>query len=214
MYRTMTVLAGMAALALAGCQTTGAPSTKEMQVSQELAPMPEPEAPRLGEVAIQQEGDGEEIRVEVTEITEDEVAFKDSTGCRWRRSRQYDLRFAPTVEWEGCSGSTGTRGIEGRSGDPVWPLEVGKSWSYSATGYTDSSWTSDTRCEVTGTARIETVGGQHDTYKVVCQSKWAKRTRYISPELGHTVRFEREALAGSATNREWELVRVEAPASS
>lgn len=207
-------LAATICLAVAACQTTPTPVTIETDVSAKLPPMEEPAEPMVGYTAVMRVADGSEIRIELVEVSEKTLAWRDSKGCEWSRSREYDWRFAPSIEWRNCRGSTGTRTIKGRTGDPVWPLEVGKRWRYQATGYTQNAWNADEGCEVAGTARIETVSGTHDTYKVVCTSQWARTTRYFSPELGDMVRYQREHLAGRASNAEGELIRIEKPAES
>lgn len=205
--------AAVAAMVLSACQT--GPTTQEMKTALELEPMEKPPSPELGEVIVSQNGEGEKYRTKVVSVTDDLITLENSEGCRYSYAREYIWQFAPTVRWENCSGSTGQRNIESRSGDKVWPLELGKSWEFEASGYTSGNrWNSDRRCEVEGTARIETVTGKHDTYKVVCRGKWATRTYYVSPDVGRTVRFQRERLRGSITNRESEFIRVERPKSS
>jgi poly(3-hydroxybutyrate) depolymerase len=211
--RYLAVLA--ACLAVAACQTTKAPqSVKETAVGVELPPMQEGEVPAVGYTAITQRPDGTQGKYEVVNVSDKTITWRNSEGCEWSQSREYARPFAPVVEWRNCDGSSGRATIEGRSGDPAWPLVVGKKWQYQATGYTGSGWDAGQECEVVGTVRITTVSGTHDTYKVVCTSKWARYTRYFSPALDAMVRYQRERLAGAATDDESELVRIEKPAGS
>lgn len=203
----------LVALALAACQTT-APAITGTAVDGKLPPMEEPDVPAVGTVTIIQRADGTQGRYEVAGVAEETITQRDSEGCEWTQSRAYARPFAPIVEWRNCDGSSGTTTIEGRSGDPEWPLVVGKRWRYRATGHTGSDWNAGQDCEVAGTVRITTVSGIQDTYKVVCTSKWARYTRYLSPALGAMVRYQREGLAGPVTDDESELVRVERPAGS
>jgi len=203
----------MAGVAVAGCANTGL-KTEEKTTKVEMSPMAEPPVDTVGTVHIWKNGDGETVRVEVVDANSERIVSERSNGCRYSRMRKYYTEFAPTIRWENCSSSSGSRKINGRSGDQVWPLKVGKTWSYDAQGSSDGNiWQSDRRCEVTKTAKIKTVSGTHDTFKVVCNSKWATQTWYISPKLGETVKFIRERKRGSVTNIEFELLRVESPAS-
>ncbi|WP_156907371.1 hypothetical protein [Thalassobaculum salexigens] len=202
-------------LATAACQTTNAPnSIEETAVGVELPLMEEGDEPTVGYAGIVERPDGTQSRFEVVSVDDNKIRWRNSEGCEWSQSRAYARPFAPAVEWRNCGGSSGTATIEGHSGDPEWPLVVGKRWRYDATGYTGSGWDAGQECEVVGTARITTVSGTHDTYKVVCTSKWAKYTRYFSPALDAMVRYERERLAGAATDDVSELVRIEKPAGS
>lgn len=145
------------------------------------------------------------------------VTREANTGCTWARDLSYGRFFSPTKSWEGCGGSTGYREFSGMSGDDIWPLEVGKAWSYAATGFSNGNgWDSGTGCEVTGTARVTVPAGSYDTYRVLCNSKWTKQTFYVSPEEGHPVKFsqERNDRRSSAAEYTWEYVRSEVAPTS
>ena len=199
---------------MTACQTTTAPTTASSERTVKLPPMSEPALESAGYATIVQVDGSKPGRHELVKVTPTRLVWQDANGCEWERSREYDRHFAPSVEWRNCNGSSGTLTIHGRSGDPEWPLELGKKWKYRATGHTQSGWSADEACEVVGTARIETVSGTHETYKVVCSSKWSRITRYYSPDLGVQVRYQRERLAGAVTDVEVEWVRRETAAES
>jgi hypothetical protein len=204
-----------ACFAFTACQTTKAPITTETSVGVKLPPMEKVEAPSVGYKVIVRQSDGTEGHYEVVAVSDTSLVWRNAEGCEWTQSREFARPFAPSLEWRNCDGSSGTTTIEGHSGDPEWPLRVGKRWRYRATGYTGTAaWDAGQACEVAATARITTVSGTHDTYTVVCTSKWAKYTRYFSPELGAMVRYQRARLAGSVTNDESEMIRVEKPTGS
>lgn len=203
-----------ACLVVAACQTTKAPTTAEAAAGLTLPPMEEAPERAVGYRVVVKRGDGTESWYELVGLTDKTRTWRNAEGCEWSQSRAYARPFAPAVAWRNCNGSSGTATIESHSGDPEWPLVVGKRWRYEATGYTGSGWDAGQECEVAGTVRITTVSGTHDTYKVVCTSKWAKYTRYFSPALGAQVRYQRERLAGAATDDESELIRIEKPAGS
>ena len=62
--------------------------------------------------------------------------------------------------------------------------------------------------------------GEYDTYKLVCEDEWIKRTYWISPKLGHSVAIKREHKTMGVAQANWfnieqsymmELVKIVAP---
>jgi len=73
--------------------------------------------------------DGNAGYMEKVAGTESHATYERSDGCRWTRPIR---GFAPATDWTNCP-STGKATIEFESGD-IWPLKVGKSFSYSIKG--------------------------------------------------------------------------------
>ena len=99
------------------------------------------------------------------------------------------MSFAPSLSWEGCGSDPGTQRVKLVKG-AVWPLKLDSAWSYSMDGgnVTGGSWSGNRDCKVIGTARIEVLGREHDTYKLVCDEPWGDKTYYISPTLQKIVK--------------------------
>lgn len=206
--------------ALAACETTTSSTEQTMAAEQpvesELAPMPNPGMPPVG-LTVYGKRNGEDRRSQVISLEGNIATSEDNTGCTWTQDLSYGRFFSPTKSWENCSGNAGYREFSGMSGDDIWPLEVGKAWSYDATGYSnDNGWASATGCEVTGTARVTVPAGSYDTYRVLCTSKWTKKVYYVSPEEGRPVKIsqERNDRRSRSSEYTWEYVRSEAAPTS
>lgn len=212
-YRVLAsvVLAGAI---VAGCKTTQQ-AEPEMKPQSEMQPMAEPEMRPVGTV-YHGLRDGEADVLRLVSRDSEALIYEKPDGCRFQRSVEHGSFFSPTVKWENCGGSTGGRNIESVSGEP-WPLEVGKTWSYDAEGWTGGDrWTSDTRCSVDGTARVKVPMGEFDTYKVICNTKWTQKVRYVAPDVGTTVKLvqSRNSAYSNAPEYTWVLERMEEPATS
>ena len=199
-------MVGAAGLALMSCQTTQ-PETS--QPVTRLAPMQKPN--RLPEGAvIHGVRNGTPSAIEVVKVDGNLTVGKRG-DCVFNHDWSHGY-FAPEVSWENCNGRSGRHIFHGKSGN-IWPLQVGKSETYRATGKTRNTWPAARTCEVEDQVRIKTHIGTHDTFKVVCRTKWATRTSYVSPKIGRTVKStKRKAHPESRTERvDWELTRVELP---
>jgi hypothetical protein len=181
-----------AVLLVAGCATV-----KELEVRAPLAPMPQPE---------HQPGYTEVTRYNGREMTSTLVA-QDATSRSWKRSDGCAATtprtgFGPALVWANCNGSTGssTAKLEGE----VWPLEVGKRWSYSYSGSNaaGSRWSGTRACVVNSTVRIATLTGEEeDTFKVTCRDHSSTYTYYVSPARKATVRYEQSDRTAGASPR-------------
>ena len=127
--------------------------------------------------------DGEPYAVTTTNVTDASETLEDSDGCTWTRPKEF---YAPSTEWANCGGRDGTASVS-LSGE-IFPLQVGKSWSYDVDG---GNWRTARDCEVEDAARVRTVIGENETFKIVCTDKWNTRTRYYAPKLGTSVFLER-----------------------
>lgn len=137
-----------------------------------------------------------------------------STGCSWTVPR---TGFAPATEWSSCSSADGTATVKGANTSGIYPLTVGKRWSYEVAGknVTGFPWSGERRCEVESQARVTVPMGTYDTYKVVCGDQWSVRTWYLAPEVDATVLFTRQAVKSDWSERyelkELTTQTVEAP---
>lgn len=166
--------------ALASCATV-----KELEVRAPLAPMPQPQL---------QPGYAEVTLYNGKEMTSTLVA-EDATTRNWKRSDGCSATtpksgFGPAYKWENCNGSTGT--VTSRLEGEIWPLAVGKTWSYTYSGSNarGATWSGTRSCAVRATARIVTPSGEEDTFKVACRDHDSTYTYYVSPARRATVRYE------------------------
>lgn len=118
------------------------------------------------------------------------ISLAQTDGCRFTRLHE---EFSPWLKWEDCffgSGEGTGKLIEGE----IWPLKVGARFVYEYTGKNQkgNSWQGKMECTVEGTTRISVPAGKFDTYRLVCDSRNARREWYIAPKLGTTVRFSRK----------------------
>jgi len=197
----------VAGVGLMSCQTTQ-PETS--QPVTRLAPMQKPSPTPKGAV-IHGIRNGTPTSTRVVKFDGKIRVLERANGCVYTRDLTHGY-FAPTASWENCNGSSGHTIFHGKSGN-IWPLQVGKSVKYRATGRTGSAWGATRTCKVEDQVRIKTHTGTHDTFKVVCRSEWATRVSYMSPKLGRAVKYsQRKAKPESRTTKvDWELTRIELP---
>ena len=181
-----TTLLSIAAAGLAGCVTTGEPEKVAAEVK--LAPMPKPVV-AVGDTwhALK---DGKEFKREIVAVNGDMMSARESDGCEFTAMA---WGFAPGATWSNCKPFTdGTQKITAAKGE-IWPLAVGKTFSYDVTGSNSAgnTWSGTRKCSVPETARITTVSGQYDAFKVVCEDPWTRRTWYVAPAAETTVHFTR-----------------------
>lgn len=201
-----TVVIG-AALTLAACETTqmksemtadGQPLWAELGAPETpLEPMPLPELAKVGDTRIIMRK-GEEQEVVVKAVSEDSITRQLSTGCQFTEiiSNNNLPAMGPSINWENCQGGSAGHAKVSVSNE-LFPLEIGKKVVYSINGEsTAGNWTgtwADRRvCIVSDQIRVQTPGGEYDTWKIICKDKNSKRVLYISPELGHAVVFKRK----------------------
>lgn len=154
-----------------------------------LAPMSEPEL-EVGHKWYALRDGRKYVQTLIAQTTETH-SWKDNEGCVWSSLRE---GFAPTLAWSNCVYSEGGVQSVVRQGQ-VWPLEVGRTWTYKFSGgdLHGNDWSGTRECEVQNTVRIGTVLGEHDTYKVVCTDLWNTRTWYVSPTLQSVVHYVRSS---------------------
>lgn len=210
--RGLAVLVVLAAWVLSGCAS--GPPLKEEAVKGALGPVPRPE--RAVGYKVVTLRDGKEEVSTLIEQTVDTETWLNSTGCRAVVLR---TGFAPALAFDNCEGETGTQTVKLLRGTP-YPLTLGGKWaySYSGTNSRGDQWSGQPSCEVAGTARVKTVSGEHDTYKVACEdttrSSKTFRTYYVSPELQASVLQDRYRVrywsgAPPPDRTKWELVKHE-----
>ena len=176
----------MGLITLASCA-----AVKELEVKTPLAPMPQPQL---------QVGYAEVILFNGKEMTSTLVA-EDATSRSWSRSDGCSATtpktgFGPAFSWANCNGSTGT-GNAKLEGD-IWPLEVGKSWTYTYSGANarGATWSGTRSCTVKTTVRIPTPAGDEDAFKIACRDHDSAHTYYVSPARKATVRYEQSRRDG------------------
>ena len=193
-----------AAFVLTACETTPemTPDGKTLltELGQPAAPMEAMQVPataRAGEKSVWFQK-GEEHETEVTKIDENSITLLNSAGCSYTdpvfSNNLHNL--SPSLEWENCTGGSSGHSKVTVDGE-LFPISLGTKVVYTVKGTsTAGNWTgnwSDRRvCKVSDQVRIETLGGEYDTWKIECKDKNNKRTYYISPELGHPVAFKRK----------------------
>lgn len=210
-----------AAMTLQGCANMGPPdaasAVDELELSESLAPAPRRDPPIEGTVwhGIGGEHGNVPTRWELVGVDANEYTFEDSGGCVWTLTSKYDgtYLFTDSIEWKDCSSTDGFRKIKGKEGT-LWPLEVGNTVEYEATGHSGGKWDGNWRCEVTDEVRVQVEAGAFDTYKVVCGSLWKTEVHYYAPEIESNVRYVRTPKnQSSVTRADWQLKRIERPDS-
>lgn len=174
-------------LSLGAC-ATNSNHTSERQSETLLDPMSEPEQ----KVGNKWHGlmNGQPIVVTTLSLDRGILTRRRSDGCEWTGSAK---GFAPAIRWSDCEGvEAGTQRVDGPNGE-IWPLRVGNNFNFPFRGSRPNgdSWQGTRHCEVESQVHIDTVTGGHDTFKVVCEDRWTKRTWYLSPKIGRTVCFVR-----------------------
>ena len=179
-----------------------------------LEPMEKPSAlPFLSGTEVHWLKEGEEaITYYYESVDADMVTVRRSDGCIWT-SMTY--MFAPTLKWSNCYGTSvdGTQEIIETKGSP-WPLSDRTEFQYTFTGkYSNDlgQWQSTRTCKVDKPVRVKVPAGEYDTFKLVCENDWNKRTYWISPELGYPVAFEENHKIYISRWHVLELVKVVNP---
>ena len=205
--KTNILLAGIIiTAAISGCQSSGTTDSASESAAPAivLEPAPRPAADPVG-TQVQAIKNGEPITYVVTAVNGDAYSGHDNNGCSYT---ELEAAYAPSLEWDNCSGSTGTQTITKVKGSP-WPMSVETKFSYKFRG-TDGSdnWTGLRKCKVLGTEHVSTQMGEFDTYKLECKDPWSKRTWWYAPEIGRSVKFKRKHFTNSGRNYDIETVAV------
>jgi hypothetical protein len=173
-------------IALASCATV-----KELEVKTPLAPMAQPDArPGYTEVVLH---NGTEMTQTIVSEDATTRSWTRSDGCSWTGPK---AGFGPSFVWANCNGNTGSATV--RFQGDIWPLAVGKTWSYAYSGIDarGNTWSGTRSCAVKTTSRIPTSIGEEDTYKVTCIDHASTYTYYVSPARKATVRYEQHRRDG------------------
>jgi len=145
---------------------------------------------------------GRPYQIKYVTVTTTTEFLEDSDGCTWTRARGF---YQPSTEWANCDGSQGSATVTLKW--PVFPFHVGKQWAYNVDA---GRWRTSRECRVENTARVRTMIGVVDTFKIVCNDKWNTRTRYYSPVLGTSVYYERHHRTKGRRSR-YEFTGLEIP---
>ncbi|MEO1407631.1 MAG: hypothetical protein AAFV54_14240, partial [Pseudomonadota bacterium] len=115
----------------------------------------------------------------------------DSRGCR----RMYEDWFTPPLMFRDCDFARVDLVQEVERTGETWPLQLGRSWSYTVSGldHRGTRWRSrKAKCFVDSAVQVTIEAGSFDTYKVVCRSMGVRETWYMSPSLGTFAIYIRE----------------------
>ena len=160
-------------------------------------------SPYVPGTTIQWLKNGKALSVLYETMDEETYTAKDSDGCTWTSMTSM---FAPDSMWTNCDGRSGTHEIIETRGNP-WPLSHETMFQYEFTGKwsdgLDGTWRSTRKCEVIEKVRVKVSAGEYDTYKLVCEDKWIKRTYWVSPKLSHSVAYEREHKTMGVAQANW-----------
>lgn len=188
-------------------QSADAGGAKIKKSKAELPPMSEPAPWKEGYARIVLVN-GKTDAITLISRTSEGLTFRQA-GCEYTLREQ--TFFAPAISWRNCpSGAdAGTRTYQ-RKGN-VWPLVVGKTWSYEVQGENvgGDSWSDVRRCKVNGVYHVMIEADEYDTYKVTCTSKYWTRTWYLSPELKTDVYFMKWHNQGKKPTLRVQLIREE-----
>lgn len=203
---------GICAIALAGCVAQG-PEVIAEEVR--LAPMPKPDV----HVGDEWHGlkNGKQYVSTVIAVDGDEVTYRELDGCEYTISdTTHDWGFALSSDWRGCpSFDDGSQKITSVRGT-IWPLQVGNqvTYDFEGTSLDGNSWKGMRTCSVEEAVRIRTVSGEHDAFKLACDTVdlvsnkiWSTRTSYISPTIASSVYHMRQYKRDNQTI-EWEMMRI------
>ncbi len=203
----ITVTLSLFLLAAGLADTPRAWAFKEKKVSKTLPSMPKPTYNVGYKWHYIEDGKKEGVWV-VTATGNGTISWRGG-DCTWTVP---DRGFAPSRKWDHCGNPSGTQKARFKGGN-IWPLRVGNKFSYSFKGRRTrgggKSWSGVRECKVKKQVRIETVSGEYDTYKVVCEDRWNTHTWWLSPELKAVVRYRRERL--NKPDHTWEMTKIEWP---
>ena len=182
MTRRIFGILGFVSLLVSGC--AGAPAEKA-EVAANLPPMAQPERA----VGYTWTGlrDGQDFSMTIVSDGGDSWNWETSTGCKFTISKK---GFAPALKSSNCERAELWQTVAQSGG--IWPLEVGKSWSFAFSGSNSvgHSWKGKRNCEVVSTVKAQTALGPTDAYKVICRDKWNEHTFYYSPTMKELVLWE------------------------
>jgi hypothetical protein len=156
--------------------------------------------------------DGKEYIIFYESVDSKMSRTRDSDGCSWTRMTSM---FAPSLELYDCYQERSvTVEIIRTTGSP-WPLNEKTEFEYEFAGEYDdgfgSQWHSILYCKVDGQIRVKVPVGEFDTYRLVCESDFYRRTYWVSPQLGYHVAFRYKAKWFMSRSYMLELVKVVNP---
>ncbi len=135
----------------------------------------------------------------VKEVSGDRVRWVADSGAEQVTAMNPLL---PALSWTSERQGEGRRLISDMSA-PFFPLEVGKTVTFTATVSTDKppyAWEFTWRCEVLGTERVEVQAGTFGTYRIACGRKRPDELVFnYAPAVGHYVRMASTPQPGGKT---------------
>ena len=208
--RCLSAVAGLvvSVALVSGCKTA---SIKTQSVSKELA-VHAASAQPIGYTRTTKDLKGKIRDAELVSVEGELYQYKTSDGYEWTN---YTNPMLPSPTYSGDDWGKGTQKMTKVKG-AMFPLVVGNKMSYTVSGKSSKNpngWSESRKCEVKSQERVQVEAGEFDTFKVVCNSEWRKRTFYFSPELNDIVLYRDTHKTDSQRNRGWEVVAVTSPAS-
>ena len=127
------------------------------------------------------------------------------SGCTYTLPRD---GLSPWTEWSNCRRiPDGSQTVTVTAGQ-MWPLEIGRTWRYRRAGSDASGdrWDEEVSCRVTAQDRVQNSAGFFRVFYTVCESDTERRTLYVSPDLGRSIRSLYTRLDGSDRPQKLELI--------
>ena len=183
MSKTFSISLLLCAVTLAAC---AGPEVQTKAPTAELA---------AAEVRVAQAGDswvsmnkisGKQESSSIQQVANGVAVVQNDNGCLWARDAANP--FAPSVQWQNCSGYTGTMEIVSSEGS-ILPLQIGATQSWVGKGTNDKgeTWDDKRTCTVVGAENVTVPAGTYDAFKVDCKGTHRDRTYYYAPEAGRNV---------------------------
>ena len=184
------IIAIAAVLTLAACAPPGPP----IEITGQPVTLAQAELPQL-KVGDRFEGttNDEPWNYEVTMIEQDGVIhFAGDDGRTWQQASADFLVPVPGWQNDPVHGTGQHDGIQPGQKTGLWPLEAGKSVTFSQKGSSDkhpNGWSNEWTCTVLDPAQITVADVTHDTFPIECNRADEKRTRirYYSPKMRRVV---------------------------
>lgn len=180
---------------------------KELEkIKTDLATGPAPALPEVGSKLVSMQN-GEEVIRTYTAKDENTLSAELSGGCKFTDPIFPNslIELTPSLNWENCGGGTGKGKATVKAKGELFPLAKGNKIVFDVQGESSNGdkWKNQRSCKVKGKYRVNTLSGDHDTWKIVCKHKRFKQTIYYSPELGQSVVFDKKHY----TNRKGSYIR-------
>ncbi len=191
MSKALVNIACIAVLSLGAC----APAIERIALPNDALPPASPPIPKVGQVFVVCKGENsaetcDQLKVTIVNVAADGCVTTNQEGNRFTYCPQ-DGPFFLARRWEGPSHGKGERTWIQKKG-PLWPLEVGRHYSFDESATTDreGNWSTYGSLKVTGIERVTVPAGTFDTYRIEISrgSNHYLQMNY-APELGVSVFF-------------------------